>query len=152
MSVDILLVDDSQADVRLALRAIGNPHASHHVEVARDGEEALEYLFRNGRYAGRSVESLPRVVLLDLKLPKVDGFEVLRELRRNPATMLLPVIVLTSSNQERDVQEAYGLGANSYIQKPVDFDMFRETMRKITDYWLRCNLGPPSGAQESETA
>src|SRR6266404_9318757 len=132
----ILLVEDNPDEVTLTLRALKKNNIANDVVVARDGAEALEYLFATGRYAGRAVDDLPAVVLLDLKLPKVDGLEVLRRLRAHERTRILPVVILTSSKEEKDVIEGYRLGANSYVRKPVDFDGFRDAVRQLGLYWL----------------
>jgi two-component system, response regulator len=139
VDVDILLVEDNQDDIDLALHSLRREHLANQIFVVRDGEEALDFLFCCGLYAGRNPERMPRLVLLDLKLPKVDGMEVLRRLRGDPRTKLLPVVIMTSSKEERDVANSYRLGVNSYIQKPVDFDQFRETVKTIGLYWLLIN-------------
>lgn len=138
----ILLVEDNPRDVTLAMRALEKNRIGNAVVVARDGVEALDYLFGTGMYTGRDVRMLPQVVLLDLKLPKVDGLEVLRRLREDPRTELLPVVILTSSDEERDMVEGYRLGANSYIRKPVDFAQFQEAIRQLGLYWLVLNQCP----------
>jgi two-component system response regulator len=134
-AVEILLVEDNIADIELTLAALRRNHLANEIHVCRDGEEALEYLFEAG---GRNVASL-KLVLLDLKLPKVDGIEVLRALKHDSRTRALPIVVLTSSTEQRDLVQSYGLGVNSYIQKPVDFDQFREMVRQIGLYWLVVN-------------
>jgi len=139
----ILLVEDNPDDVALTLRALKKNNILNQVVVAEDGAKALEYLFGTGEFAGRNVESLPAVVLLDLKLPKVDGLEVLRRLRADERTTLLPVVILTSSKEEQDVIAGYELGANSYIRKPVDFDRFLGAARQLGMYWLMLNEAPP---------
>jgi two-component system response regulator len=139
----ILLVEDNPNDEALTLRALRKNDIQDRVVVAHDGAEALDYLFATGPYQDRGSDDLPRVVLLDLKLPKVDGLEVLRRLRANPRTRLLPVVILTSSNEERDLVAGYGSGANSYIRKPVDFTEFSETVRHLGRYWLQLNEVPP---------
>jgi two-component system response regulator len=139
----ILLVEDNPDDIALTLRALKKNNIANKVAVARDGEEALEYLTATGRYAGRAATDRPEVVLLDLKLPKVEGLEVLRAIRANPRTRLLPVVVLTSSSEERDIIASYDLGANSYIRKPVDFNQFVEAVRELGLYWLVLNQAPP---------
>jgi two-component system response regulator len=139
----ILLVEDNPNDEALTLRALKKNNIHDRVVVARDGAEALEYLFATGHYQDRSPNDVPRVVLLDLKLPKIDGLEVLRRLRANAKTQLLPVVILTSSNEERDLVAGYGSGANSYIRKPVDFTEFSETVRYLGRYWLQMNEAPP---------
>lgn len=139
----ILLVEDNPDDQELTLRAIQAENIRNEVVVVSDGAEALEYLFAEGRYADRDPEVMPQVVLLDLKLPKVDGLEVLRRLRADERTRLLPVVILTSSKEERDLWEGYSLGANSYVRKPVHFSEFREAVRKLGLYWLLLNEPPP---------
>jgi len=140
----ILLVEDNPDDVALTLRALKKNNIANEVVVARDGEEALEYLTATGKYAGRTIADLPQIVLLDLKLPKVGGLEVLRAMRADPHTRLLPVVVLTSSSEEADVIASYDLGANSYIRKPVDFNQFQEAVRQLGLYWLVLNQAPPA--------
>jgi two-component system, response regulator len=142
-SKKILLVEDNPSDVKLTKRALEQNQITNELVVAEDGGEALDYLFGNGQYAGRNVRDLPTVVLLDLKLPKVDGLEVLRGIRGNEVTRLLPVVVLTSSDQEEDMIKSYELGANSYIRKPVDFNHFAEAVRTLGMYWLLLNEPPP---------
>ena len=139
----ILLVEDNPDDEVLTLRAFKMNNMLNRVVVARDGVEALEYLFGTGVYAGRDPSVHPQVILLDLKLPKVDGLEVLRQLRADPRTRLVPVVVLTSSNEERDLVDSYQLGVNSYIRKPVDFVQFVEAVRQLHLYWLILNESPP---------
>ena len=138
----VLLVEDNDDDVVLTLRALKAQNVANDVKVVTDGVEALDYLFARGAYAGANRE-LPQVVLLDLKLPKIDGLEVLRQLRAHPATRILPVVVLTSSAEERDLVESYSLGANSYIRKPVDFQQFTDAARQLGLYWMVLNLAPP---------
>jgi len=140
----ILLVEDNPDDVVLTLRALKKNNILNEVVVARDGVEALDYLFGTGIYAGRDTDILPIVVLLDLKLPKVDGLEVLQRLRGNERTMLIPIVILTSSKEERDLIRSYRLGANSYVVKPVDFNQFSEAVRQLGLYWLLWNEPPPS--------
>jgi len=139
----ILLVEDNPDDEALTLRALKKNNISNPVTVARDGQEALDYLFGEGAHAGRDVFDFPAVVLLDLKLPKVDGLEVLRRLRADERTRLVPVVILTSSNEERDRSDGYSLGANSYVRKPVDFNDFIEAVRQLGLYWLILNEAPP---------
>jgi two-component system response regulator len=140
----ILLVEDNPDDEALTLRALKKNNITNAVVVARDGVEALDYLFGTGSHAGRNLNSLPQVVLLDLKLPKVDGLEVLRRVRADERTKLLPVVILTSSNEEQDRLRGYGLGANSYVRKPVDFGQFIEAVRQLGLYWLLLNERPPA--------
>lgn len=141
--VEILLVEDNPDDVELTLHALRGEHISNHIQIARDGEEALDFLFARGAFGSRDLNRQPRVILLDLKLPKVDGLEVLREIKKNVSTQPIPVVVLTSSREERDMVESYRLGVNSYIQKPVDFDQFRQTIKQLGLYWLVVNQPPP---------
>lgn len=140
----ILLVEDNRDDEELTLRALAKSKITNPVVVVRDGVEALDWMFRRGAYAFRSEHQVPQVVLLDLKLPKVDGLEVLRELRANDATKLTPVVILTSSVEEQDLIRGYGLGANSYIRKPVDFTQFVEAVRQLGLYWLVLNQPIPT--------
>jgi two-component system response regulator len=142
--MEILLVEDNPNDVELTLHAFRKHNLTNHVKVVRDGAEALDYLFRDGAYESRP-DVCPKVVLLDLKLPKIDGLEVLRRMRQDPRTRHVPVVVLTSSYDERDVIESYNVGANSYIVKPVDFVQFTEAMRTLNLYWLLLNRSPSSG-------
>ncbi len=144
--IEILLVEDNQDDIELTLHALRKENLANNIHVARDGEQALEFLFCNGAHADRSFDSPPRLVLLDLKLPKVDGTEVLRRLKGDPRTKAIPVVILTSSREERDLVNSYGLGANSYIQKPVDFEQFRETVKSMGFYWLVINQAPVATA------
>lgn len=144
---EILLVEDNPADCELTLHALRSENLCNHIHVARDGEEALDYIFRRGAYAGRPAECNPSIILLDLKLPKVDGMEVLRQVKANVSTRAIPVVILTSSTEERDVVEGYRLGVNSYIQKPVDFAQFRETVKQLGLYWLVVNHGMPAHAK-----
>jgi two-component system response regulator len=139
----ILLVEDDPGDEELALLALRTRSTKSEVVVARDGVEALHYIFGRGSFAKRDPAILPDLVLLDLKLPKLNGIEVLREIRADPATRLVPVVILTSSNEERDVLSAYEAGANSYIRKPVDFATFAEAAGQLQKYWLVLNHGPP---------
>ena len=139
----ILLVEDNPDDELLAIRALKKNNISNEVVVARDGVEALDYLFGTGAHAGRDMSEMPQIILLDLKLPKIDGLEVLRRLRNDQRTKLLPVVVLTSSKEEQDLTESYSLGANSYIRKPVNFAQFTEAIRQLGLYWLVLNESPP---------
>jgi CheY-like chemotaxis protein len=140
--VEILLVEDNKDDVELTLHALRKENLANHIHVARDGEEALEFLFCKGAHADRSSDHPPKLILLDLKLPKVDGMEVLRRVKADERTKSIPVVILTSSKEERDLVNGYGLGANSYIQKPVDFDQFRNTVKSVGFYWLLINQAP----------
>lgn len=144
VEVDILLVEDSQDDMDLALHSLRRENLANKIFVVRDGEEALEFLFCRGVFAQRSFDHPPKLVLLDLKLPKVDGIEVLRQVKSDPRTRIIPVVILTSSKEERDLVIGYDLGANSYIQKPVDFDQFRDTVKQVGLYWLVTNQAPPT--------
>ena len=140
--VEILLVEDNPNDVELTLRALKKHNITNKVHVVRDGAEALDYIFANNAYAHRRVEDHPRVILLDLKLPKVDGLEVLRKIKSDERTKVIPVVVLTSSKEERDLVESYRLGANSYITKPVDFESFVKAVSELGLYWLLLNQPP----------
>jgi CheY-like chemotaxis protein len=139
----ILIVEDNPRDEALTLRALNKNHIANDVVVVRDGVEALDYLFGKGRYEGRETSITPQVVLLDLKLPKVDGLQVLRELRANEDTRRLPVVVFTSSSEEEDMIKSYDLGANSYVRKPVDFEQFSEATRRLGMYWILLNEAAP---------
>ena len=139
----ILLVEDNADDEALAIRALKKNNILNEVIVARDGAEALDYLFGTGTYAGRDLSAPPQVVLLDLKLPKISGLEVLKRIREDERTSLQPVVILTSSTEEQDLAASYGLRANSYIRKPVDFSQFSEAVRQIGLYWLVLNEAPP---------
>ncbi len=141
MGVEILLVEDNSNDEMLALHAFRKHKLANKIHVVRDGAEALEFMFCTGAYATRAFEN-PRVILLDKKLPLVDGMEVLREIRADPRTRLIPVVMLTSSAEDRDVMESYQLGVNSYIVKPVDFEQFNEVARHVGYYWLLLNRQP----------
>jgi two-component system response regulator len=138
----ILLVEDNPDDVQLTLRALRKSNIMNNVVVAKDGIEALDYLFGTGAYAGRDPQLLPQVMLLDLKMPKLDGLEVLQRVRADERTKLLPVVVLTTSNEDRDRVESYKLGANSYIRKPVDFTQFLAAVQQLGLYWLVLNEAP----------
>jgi len=142
MSETILLVEDNPDDVKLTLRAFKQHNLDNDVVVASDGVEALDYLFATGRFAGRDISQRPAVVLLDLKLPKLGGLEVLGRIRKDERTALQPVVILTSSSEERDLVESYRLGANSYVCKPVDFEQFIEAARQLGLYWLLLNQAP----------
>jgi two-component system response regulator len=139
----ILLVEDNPDDEALTLRALNKNRVANNIVVVRDGVEALDYLFTSGSFAGRDPFELPQVILLDLKLPKVDGLEVLRRIRSDPRTHMLPVVILTSSREEQDLIQAYSNGANSYVRKPVDFNQFVEAIGQLGLYWLVLNEAPP---------
>jgi two-component system response regulator len=142
--IEILLVEDNPNDVELALRALKKHNLANKVHVVKNGAEALDYIFATGAYAGRDVNNKPKVILLDLKLPKVDGLEVLRRIKADERTKVIPVVVLTSSTEERDIIESYQLGVNSYIVKPIDFDKFIDAVSELGLYWLLLNQ-PPLG-------
>ena len=141
----ILLVEDNPDDELLTLRALRRNGVTNEVVVARDGVEALDFLFASGSHSGRDAGVMPELILLDLKLPRVDGFEVLRRLRSDERTRLLPVVILTSSKEQQDMLEGYGLGANSYVRKPVNFEQFVRAVEQLKLYWLVLNEAPPGG-------
>jgi two-component system response regulator len=145
--VDILLADDSQDDIDLTLHALRAENLANHVFVVRDGEEALEFLFCTGPHANRSFDHPPKLILLDLKMPKVDGMEVLRQIKGDPRTKTIPVVLMTSSREDRDMVNGYELGVNSYIQKPVDFGEFRKAVKSLGLYWLVTNRPPLSNGK-----
>jgi len=147
--IEILLVEDNEEDVELTLHALRKEKLANHIHVARDGEEALDFLFCNGTFSERASQSPLKLVMLDLKLPRVDGLEVLKKMRSDPRTKTIPVVILTSSKEERDLINGYDLGANSYIQKPVDFDQFRNTVKNLGLYWLVINQPPLSHSAAS---
>ena len=149
--VDILLADDSQDDIDLTLHALRAENLANHVYIVRDGEEALDFLFCTGPHAGRSFDHPPKLVLLDLKMPKVDGMQVLRQLKGDARTKTIPVVLMTSSREERDMAQGYDLGVNSYVQKPVDFDEFRKAVKLLGLYWMVTNQ-PPAGTGKSHSA
>ena len=140
--MEILLVEDNPEDVEITLRTFRKYNLSNKIHVVRDGEEALECIFCTGRYAGRSPSSDPRLILLDLKLPKVDGIEILERCKSDPRTKSIPVVVLTSSREERDLVNSYNLGVNSFVVKPVDFSQFTEAVRRLGLYWMVLNQLP----------
>lgn len=146
VGVEILLVEDNPSDVELTVHALRRNNLANRIEVVRDGEEALDFLFCQEAFSKRSFEQPPKLVLLDLKLPKVDGIDVLRRVKSDPRTRAIPVVVLTSSREELDMLQSYQLGVNSYIQKPMDFDQFREVVRQLGLYWLVVNQPPPREA------
>ena len=140
--VEILLVEDNPQDAEMAIRALKKNNLSNNVVHVTDGEEALDFIFARGAYSGRNIESGPKIILLDLKLPKVDGLEVLKIVKSDERTKMIPVIALTSSSEEKDIIESYRLGVNSYIIKPVDFDKFVEAIKGLGYYWLLLNKSP----------
>ena len=140
--VEVLLVEDNPDDVELTLHALEDYHVANSIHVVRDGAEALDFVFARGAYATRDVNKLPKIILLDLKLSLVDGLEVLRQIKADERTQMIPVVVLTSSREEQDIVESYRLGVNSYIVKPVDFDQFTASMREVGLYWLLLNQSP----------
>jgi two-component system response regulator len=146
--VDLLLAEDNPSDAELILESLAG--LRERVFAVEDGVDALDFLFARGDFADRAHVALPRVVVLDVKLPKIGGFDVLRELRADPRTQSLPIVMLTSSNLESDIARGYALGANSYVQKPVDFDRFRETVRLLGFYWLTTNEPPPVSLSRAE--
>jgi CheY-like chemotaxis protein len=137
--VEILLVEDNEEDLRLALRSFKKANLTNRIQIARDGQEALDYILCEGYYASRAIADVPRVILLDLKLPKVDGIEVLQRIKSDPRTSTIPVVILTSSKEQRDITSSYKHGANSYIVKPVMFDNFVKAMQEVGMYWLLLN-------------
>lgn len=140
--VEILIVEDNPDDAEMALRALKKNRLANRVLVVEDGEEALDFIFARGRFSQRSIENKPKIVLLDLKLPKVSGLEVLKEIKSHPETKIIPVVVLTSSREENDIIDSYKLGVNSYIVKPVDFDKFVDAVHDLGLYWLLLNQQP----------
>lgn len=142
MNKSILLVEDSPDDEELTLRALERNHIANKVVIARDGQEALDYMFASGQWADRDIEDIPSVILLDLHLPKIDGLGVLQRIRADVRTRLTPVVILTSSMEQRDLIQGYGLGANSYVRKPVEFDEFVNAVRQLGLYWLMVNEVP----------
>ncbi|MTI86886.1 MAG: response regulator [Balneolaceae bacterium] len=140
--VEVLLVEDNESDADLTLRSLKKYNLSNNIKWVKDGEEALDYLFGKNEYAERNIKDQPKVVLLDLKMPKIGGIEVLEQIRRNQETKKIPVVILTSSHEEKDIVQSYDLGVNSYIVKPVDFKKFMESIRDIGYYWLVMNKKP----------
>lgn len=140
--VEILIVEDSPQDLELALRALKKANLSNRIQIARDGVEAEEFIFCEGAHSARRIENSPKVILLDLKLPRINGLEVLRRIKGDPRTDTIPVVVLTSSKEQKDVAESYKLGVNSYIVKPVNFERFAEAVQKLGMYWLLLNQAP----------
>lgn len=144
--LEILLVEDNADDVELAVHALRREKLANDITVVTDGEEALDFCFCRGPFAGRSFLEAPRLILLDLKLPKVDGLEVLRALKGDSRTKAIPVVIMTSSQEERDLVESYRLGVNAYVQKPIDFDQFRNLVKELGLFWLVINQPPPAEA------
>ena len=141
-AVEILLVEDTPEDLELTLRALRKANLANHIQIARDGAEAMEFIFAEAAHKGRKIEDGPKVILLDLKLPKIDGMEVLRRVKNDPRTKTIPVVVLTSSKEQKDVVESYKLGVNSYIVKPVNFERFVTAVQDLGMYWLLLNQPP----------
>jgi CheY-like chemotaxis protein len=150
--VDILLVEDNTDDLDLAMHALRQEKLANSIFVVRDGEEALDFLFCRGPFSERTFDHPPKLVLLDLKLPKVDGLQVLQQLKSDPRTQATPVVMMTSSKEERDLVESYKSGVNSFIQKPVDFDQFRRTVKSLGMYWLMVNQSPAAGVTQTAKA
>lgn len=140
--VEILLVEDSAEDLELTLRALRKANLANHIEIARDGAEAIDFIFGEGTHAGRDITDVPKLILLDLKLPRVDGLEVLKRIKLDPRTSHIPIVVLTSSKEQNDVTESYRLGVNSYIVKPVNFEGFTAAVQEVGMYWLLLNQPP----------
>jgi two-component system response regulator len=140
--IEILLVEDNQDDLDMALRALRKANLTNRIQAVRDGAEALEFIFCEGAFAGRRFENPPKVILLDLKLPKIDGMDVLKRIKNDPRTKMIPVVILTSSKEQRDVIESYNLGVNSYIVKPVNFEQFAMAVQELGMYWLLHNQPP----------
>jgi two-component system response regulator len=144
--IEILLVEDNEADAELALHALRKSKLANHIHRVQDGEEALDFLFCRGPYSARSFDNAPQLILLDLKLPKIDGLQVLQQIKTDARTRAIPVIILTSSKEERDMASGYQSGVNSYIQKPVNFADFQDVVRQLGMYWLLINSKPPASA------
>lgn len=142
--IEILLVEDNQDDLDMTLRSLRKANLANHIQIARDGSEALEFIFCQGAHAGRKIEHGPKLVLLDLKLPKIDGMEVLKRVKGDPRTKMIPIVMLTSSKEQKDVIESYQLGVNSYIVKPVNFEGFAAAVKELGMYWLLLNQPPKS--------
>jgi two-component system response regulator len=152
INTDILLVEDTQEDADLTIHALRRENLANNIFIARDGEEALDFLFCRGAFAERSLDHPPKLVLLDLKLPKVDGIQVLKEIKSDPRTRAIPVVILTSSKEERDLVHGYDLGVNSYIQKPVDFEQFRQMVKTVGLYWMVINQRPAANETTKSAA
>jgi two-component system response regulator len=151
-AVEILLVENNPSDVELTLHALRKHNVANHIQVVRDGAEALDFIYATGLYAGRNKDDHPKLVLLDLKLPRMDGLEVLRRIKTDPRTRSIPVVVITSSSEKRDLAESYNLGVNSYVVKPVDFEQFTEAMRLLGCYWLLVNQPANQPAEAAKAA
>jgi two-component system, response regulator len=145
-AIEILLVEDNPTDLELTMHALGKHNLANKIHTVRDGEEALDFLFCRGAFSNRNVDEVPKMILLDIKLPKVDGLEVLRAIKSNNRTQAVPVVIMTSSSEQRDMIEGYQLGVNSYIQKPINFVEFQEVIQRLGYYWLVINKSPPAGA------
>jgi CheY-like chemotaxis protein len=148
--IDILLVEDNPDDIELAIHALREEKLANHITIARDGEQALDVIFCRGEYADRTFDAPPRLILLDLKLPKVDGLDVLRAVKGDERTKAIPIVVMTSSSEERDLIDSYKLGVNAYVQKPVDFERFRGVVKDLGMFWLVINQPPPTQAFEGK--
>src|SRR5437763_9827852 len=148
--IDILLVENDSSDAELTIHTLRKNNLANSIQVVEDGEEALDFLFCRSRYEDRSILDRPKVILLDLKLPKIEGLEVLRALKNDVATKAIPVVILTSSREPKDLLVGYRLGASAYVQKPVDFDQFRQTIREIGLFWILLNQAPPIEAFETD--
>jgi CheY-like chemotaxis protein len=140
--IEVLLVEDNETDAELTIRALKRKNLANNLVWVKDGEEALEFIFASGRYSGREVQDLPKLVLLDLRMPKVDGMEVLRKIKADPRTNKIPIVVLTSSKEDEDIVESYNLGVNSYVSKPVEFEEFTEAVSTLGLYWMLLNKSP----------
>ena len=148
--LEILLVEDNPDDVELTVHALRREKLANDITVARDGEEALDFIFCRGQHSDRSFQNPPRLILLDLKLPKIEGLDVLRAIKADPRTKAVPVVIMTSSREERDLVESYKLGVNAYVQKPVDFEQFRGIVKELGLFWLVINQAPPPQAFEPD--
>ncbi len=140
--IEVLLVEDNETDAELTIRALKRKNLANNLVWVKDGEEALEFIFASGRYSQREVQDLPKLVLLDLRMPKVDGMEVLRKIKADPRTNKIPIVVLTSSKEDEDIVESYNLGVNSYVSKPVEFEEFTEAVSTLGLYWMLLNKSP----------
>jgi CheY-like chemotaxis protein len=140
--IEILLVEDNSSDVELTIRALKKQNLANDIIVVNDGAEALDFIFANGKYADRDMDNLPKVIFLDLKLPKINGIEVLRAIKSNEKTKVIPIVIMTSSQEEKDIVESYKLGVNSYVVKPIDFEKFMKTIAELGFYWLAVNKHP----------